>query len=74
MWPGVYQRSLPAPGDIVVARHPHQPDLLVIKWVVFVDSDRCYLRGLNPGQSSDSRQFGLVPIDQILGRVECRLP
>lgn len=62
-------------GDIVVARHPHNPDLRIIKWVVFVEEDgRCYLKGLNPQESTDSRSFGLVAPALILGRVVCRFP
>lgn len=65
----------PCPGDLVVARPPHQPDLRIVKWVVFVEADgRCYLKGLNPQESTDSRHFGLVPRDAILGQVMCRFP
>ncbi|HEY9881912.1 MAG TPA: S26 family signal peptidase [Leptolyngbyaceae cyanobacterium] len=67
--------SLPQSGDIVVARQPHNPDLRIIKWVVFVEDDgRCYLQGLNLEESTDSRRFGLVSPTLILGRVVCRFP
>lgn len=65
----------PQPGDIVVAHPPHNSELRIVKWVVFVEDDgRCYLKGLNPEESTDSRNFGLVSPTSILGRVVCRFP
>jgi hypothetical protein len=34
----------------------------------------CYLQGDNPDASSDSRQFGLVALTQLQGKVVCRFP
>ena len=68
-----YRRQLPRPGDIVVARHPYQQDLRIIKRVVMVTDDgRCRLKGDNVVESTDSRSFGMVPPSQILGRVTSR--
>ncbi|MBE7386237.1 MAG: nickel-type superoxide dismutase maturation protease [Leptolyngbya sp. SIO1E4] len=73
--PTAYTHTLPTPGDIVVAAHPQQPALRIIKRVEFVEPDgRCYLKGANPDASSDSRQFGLVPQAQVMGKVICRFP
>jgi len=73
--PSAYRLTAPEPGDIVVACHPHQPDLRIVKRILFVETgDRCYLQGDNPHSSSDSRQFGLVPLSQIEGKVLCLLP
>ncbi|MEB3267485.1 MAG: nickel-type superoxide dismutase maturation protease [Leptolyngbya sp.] len=72
--PAAYRQVPPAAGDIVVATHPQQPTLPIIKRVLFVAGDRCYLRGDNPAVSTDSRRFGLVPHHAILGRVVCRFP
>ncbi|WP_017296654.1 nickel-type superoxide dismutase maturation protease [Nodosilinea nodulosa] len=72
--PLAYRLQLPAPGDLVVARHPHQPGLRLIKWVVYADGEGCFLKGLNAAASTDSREFGLVPRQEILGRVVCRFP
>jgi type IV secretory pathway protease TraF len=61
--------------DLVIAVHPHQPGLRIIKRVEFVEPDgRCYLKGENAIASSDSRQFGLVAADQIQGKVVCLFP
>jgi nickel-type superoxide dismutase maturation protease len=72
--PGAYRQQRPQPGDLVVAYHPRQPGLKLIKWVVHVDENGCFLQGLNPAKSSDSREFGLVPWDKVLGQVVCRFP
>jgi nickel-type superoxide dismutase maturation protease len=72
--PAAFRQHMPVPGDLVVAQHPHRPDLRLIKWVVYVEHDRCFLKGLNPAASTDSRDFGLVAKEQLVGRVLCRLP
>ncbi len=72
--PFAYGQQRPQPGDLVVAEHPRQPGLLLIKWVVYIDADGCFLRGLNVVESTDSREFGLVPWVGLVGQVVCRLP
>ena len=66
-----YRQAPPYPGDIVVARHPTQAGLEIIKRVASVGEDgRFLLQGDNPDptQSSDS----LVTRSHILGRVTSR--
>lgn len=72
--PSAYSRFPPAPGDLVVTRHPLRPEMRLIKWVVSVDGNSCFLQGLNLAASTDSRDFGRVPHDQMLGKVVCRFP
>ncbi|NER82783.1 MAG: nickel-type superoxide dismutase maturation protease [Leptolyngbya sp. SIO1D8] len=73
--PTAYTQVSPVPGDIVVAVHPQQPDLRIIKRVEFVEPDgRCYLKGENTQESSDSRQFGLIARAQLQGKVVCSFP
>ena len=73
--PGAYRKHAPHPGDLIVAYHPRRSSFLLVKWVVFVEADgRCYLQGLNLVDSTDSRQFGLVPQACLLGRLDCRFP
>ena len=68
-----YRRTEPTRGDIVVAEHPTQANLPLIKRVVSVLEDgRCILKGDNLAFSTDSRSFGAVSPTQILGRVTCR--
>jgi nickel-type superoxide dismutase maturation protease len=73
--PSAYRQTFPQAGDVVVAYHPHQPNLPIIKRVLFVEGDgRCYLQGDNPAASTDSRRFGLVSPTALVGRVVCRFP
>ena len=71
--PRAYRRSLPSLHDIVVARRPDRLDLRVIKRVTEVLADgSCFLKGDNSSASTDSRTFGWVSPEHILGRVVCR--
>lgn len=73
--PRAYKHTHPFPGDVVIADHPQQPGLRIVKRVLFVESDgRCYLQGDNKLESKDSRQFGLVPLNKIRGKICCLLP
>lgn len=67
------QNWQPQIGDIVVAQHPRQKNLQLIKRVSSVLEDSSYfLEGDNPGESTDSRQFGSVKREHLIGRVTCR--
>ena len=64
--PRAYRQQQPQIGDIVVAQHPAQADLQIIKRVAeVVENGRFHLKGDNTAESSDS----LVPSNLILGRV-----
>lgn len=65
----------PQIGDVVVIRHPGQPETLIVKRIAHMLPDGDYvLLGDNPAASTDSRNFGPVPADKILGRVVCLFP
>ncbi len=71
--PRAYWRSPPSISDIVIARRPDRLDLRVIKRVTDVSADgACFLTGDNLQASTDSRTFGWVTPEHILGRVTCR--
>ena len=71
--PDAYRNSLPEPGDIIVARHPGRPDLKVIKRVeAVIKNELVVLKGDNPAESTDSRVFGPVNREHLLGRVTSR--
>lgn len=76
--PQAYRHRPPHAGDLVVARHPHRPQLRLIKSVVygvgFQGGGGYFLAGLNPEASTDSRSFGLVPQVHLLAQVVCRFP
>lgn len=58
------------PGDVVVARLPGRP--LGVKRAVRRTADGWWLEGDDPSASTDSRTFGTVPDDAVLGRVLIR--
>lgn len=63
----------PTPGAVVWIRHPHRPDLTMVKRVHRVAPDGSLtVVGDNPGRSTDSRQFGALPPDLVLGTVVWR--
>jgi len=71
--PRAYRRRPPHPGDIVVARHPFRTDLPQVKRVTGVlENGYCLLEGDNPEESTDSRAFGALPPERLLGRVTSR--
>ena len=65
-----WKRAMHA-GDIVIARQAARE---VVKRVENIKGDRVYLRGDNSLESSDSREFGPVKKEDILGVVMIKLP
>lgn len=60
-------------GDLVAARHPDRPALVIVKRVTGIGSDgRWWLLGDNLSASSDSRTFGPVSSVLLVGRVVWR--
>jgi phage repressor protein C with HTH and peptisase S24 domain len=57
------------PGDVVVARFPVRPDLLVVKRAVRPVGALWWLEGDNPAVTDDSRRYGPA---EVLGRVVLR--
>ena len=71
--PRAYRALAPEIDHLVVAHDPRDPQNKIIKRVRDVRSDgRVDLRGDNPNESTDSRHFGPIPPDLILGRVTSR--
>ena len=61
-------------GDIVIANHPTIKRKLIIKRINSINTYGIELRGDNIFSSSDSRQFGLIKSNQIVGIVERIIP
>jgi nickel-type superoxide dismutase maturation protease len=60
-------------GQVVVARHPERPDLLIVKRAARLDTGGWWLASDNPAAGAvDSRAFGAVPPALIEGRVLLR--
>jgi len=58
------------PGDVVLARFPARPDLLVVKRVHRAVDGGHWVEGDNPFVTDDSRAFGVAV---VVGRVVARL-
>ena len=68
-----YRSRLPKRGHIVVARDPRQPERLLIKRVTAVDlHGDIQIEGDNAAASTDSRDFGPVSAEAVVGRVRWR--
>lgn len=61
------------PGQVVLARHPGRPEVLVVKRAARRVDGGWWLESDNPGAGAvDSRRFGPVPEPLIEGRVLAR--
>jgi nickel-type superoxide dismutase maturation protease len=61
------------PGQVVVARHPGRPDLLIVKRAARRERGGWWLASDNPAAGAvDSRAFGVVPPSLIEGRMVVR--
>ena len=72
-----YRTRPPAVGEIVVAVDPEVPNRWLVKRVAGVDPEgrSIELRGDAVDVARDSRRFGPVPIDSVVGRVyRCYFP
>jgi nickel-type superoxide dismutase maturation protease len=68
-----YWFSRPRAGDVVVVRDPRRPARLLIKRIEATAGGEGYrVLGDHPEASTDSRAFGPVSRDQILGKVWLR--
>ncbi len=66
-----YRSRDPHPGDIVLLRHPRDPELEKVKRVRSLEHGGVFVVGDNSEGSTDSRHFGPVSPEGILGRVVC---
>lgn len=68
--PRAYRNHAPCVGDIVVAQRPNRSTVAMIKRVSSkLEDGRIILLGDNPDASTDSRSFGPVPLENIIGKV-----
>lgn len=57
------------PGDVALLVHPQRPDALVVKRIARREGAGWWVLGDNAEASEDSRQFGVVPADHVVGRL-----
>ena len=60
------------PGDVVVAPDPREPERALVKRLAAIDGSLAWLAGDNPDRSTDSRDFGPIPLSSVVGRAVYR--
>lgn len=61
-------------GDVVLAEHPYKISVKIVKRVSAVEDDgRLTLSGDNASTSTDSRTFGTVSLESVIGKVTSKL-
>lgn len=71
--PYAYKKALPQINDLVVAIHPNKEDLEIVKRISHITEEGTFfLLGDNLNHSTDSRGFGTISLDKIVGKVSCR--
>ena len=61
-------------GDVVLANHPFKKSVKILKRISEIDSNgKYFLIGDNPNESTDSRTFGAISLNEVLGKVEAKL-
>ncbi len=68
--PNAYRDTLPARGDMIVARHPFE-DVVITKRVAEVLDDQIVVTSDNKREGQDSRHFGPLPRELLRGQVTC---
>jgi nickel-type superoxide dismutase maturation protease len=68
---GLFGRAV-RQGDVAVAPDPRQAGRALVKRVAKVDSALVWLAGDNPDRSTDSRDFGPLPLAKVTGRAVYR--
>lgn len=69
----VHYGAPPRPGGVAVLRHPLQQDLLIVKRLVERRDGGWWVLGDNQAaEAVDSRSFGTVPTELVLGQVRAR--
>ena len=69
----VSRKHRPKVNNIVVAKHPTNSAIVLIKLVEKVRDGEFYLAGVNQSSSSDSRDFGWLSNDHMIGLVTSRI-
>lgn len=65
-----YRLRDPAINDVLVFRHPDSDGLMVKRVSAIADGPLYFVTGVNSSESVDSRHFGGLLPDAIVGRVE----
>jgi nickel-type superoxide dismutase maturation protease len=63
-----YSFSKPKIGDIIALKDPRDEKIL-IKRITKIENKTYFVMGDNMSDSTDSRQFGMIKRDQIIGKI-----
>lgn len=73
VWRGWRGRPRVRPGQVVVARHPAQQGMLLVKRIAWHEGDGWWVTADNAAAGgTDSFRFGPIPAGLVAGRVLCR--
>lgn len=67
-----YRRTAPRAGQVVIATDPREPARTVVKRAAEVTPTDVTLLGDNAAHSTDSRTYGPIPREAVIGRVVFR--
>lgn len=71
--PYIYNKSKPEINDVVAIAHPLKTTLAIVKRIKAISEDgKYFLMGDNPTASTDSRHWGTISQQQIIGKVTNR--
>ena len=68
-WWVVRRTGSVGPGDMVLMVHPKRPDFLMVKRISHWVPEGWWVLGDNPVASEDSRSFGAVAPEAVVGRL-----
>jgi len=71
-WLFVLPARRPRGGDVVVVRDPRDGERFLVKRVRSVEGASCVIEGDHERHSTDSRDFGPVPLANVVGRAAFR--
>ena len=71
--PKAYKTRTPKPGQVVLVQLPSTENPC-IKRIAAISDKGLDLRGDNASHSTDSRQLGPIPVENLRGQVLCSLP
>ena len=71
-WLLVLPQRRPRAGDVVLVRDPRERSRLLLKRVTHVAPEGCVVMGDRADHSTDSRIFGAIPFDDVVGRAAFR--
>lgn len=66
-WGGCYKV-----GEVVVVEREDRPGVFLVKRLVRIEGEKYWVEGDNKSSSTDSRQWGAIAPEEIVGRVLLR--